>query len=77
LILTLLKHFRMPKLSIRLCVDCSSLPGRVHNPQLEQRVICHCWYHTGENMAIRQLLGHGRLPVFVGNIDDKAPYRPE
>jgi hypothetical protein len=49
----------------------------VHNPQLEQRVICHCWYHTGENMAIRQLLGHGRLPVYVGNIDDKAPYRPE
>jgi len=28
-------------------------------------------------MAIRQLLGHGRLPVFVGNIDDKTPYRPE
>ena len=44
---------------------------------LLQRVIYHYWYHTGENMAIRQLLGHGRLPVFVGNIDDKAPYRPE
>lgn len=47
------------------------------NGNLLQRVIYHYWYHTGENMAIRQLLGHGRLPVFVGNIDDKAPYRPE
>jgi hypothetical protein len=28
-------------------------------------------------MAIRQGLGHSRLPEFVGNIDDKAPYRPE
>lgn len=44
---------------------------------LLQRVIYHYWYHTGENMAIRQLLGHERLPVYVGNIDDKAPYRPE
>ncbi len=44
---------------------------------LLQRVIYHYWYHTGENMAIRQLLGHERLPVHVGNIDDKAPYRPE
>lgn len=43
---------------------------------LLQRVIYHYWYHTGENMAIRQLLGHERLPVYVGNIDDKAPYRP-
>lgn len=44
---------------------------------LLQRVIYHYWYHIGESMAIRQLLGHERLGVFVGNIDDKAPYRPE
>lgn len=44
---------------------------------LLQRVIYHYWYHTGENMAIRQLLGHERLGVFVGNIDEKAPYRAE
>ena len=42
---------------------------------LLQRVIYHYWYHTGETMAIRQQLGHGRLPQFVGNIDDRAPYR--
>ena len=41
------------------------------------RVIYHYWYHTGENMAIRQALGHTGLPDFVGNIDGEAPYRPE
>ena len=44
---------------------------------LLQRVIYHYWYHLGENMAIRQQLGHSRLPQFVGNIDDQASYRPE
>ena len=44
---------------------------------LLQRVIYHYWYHTGENMAIRQMLGHGNLPEFVGDIDGEAPYRPE
>jgi len=44
---------------------------------LLQRVIYHYWYHTGENLAIRQQLGHHRLPQFVGDIDDQAPYRPE
>jgi uncharacterized damage-inducible protein DinB len=41
------------------------------------RVIYHYWYHTGENMAIRQSLGHHDLPEFVGDIDGEAPYRPE
>jgi hypothetical protein len=41
------------------------------------RLIYHYWYHNGENQAIRQQLGHGNLPQFVGNIDDEAPYRPE
>jgi DinB superfamily len=41
------------------------------------RVIYHYWYHIGENMAIRQLLGHKDLPEFVGNIDDEAPYCSE
>jgi hypothetical protein len=44
---------------------------------LLQRVIYHYWYHTGENMAIRQMLGHVDLPEFVGDIDGEAPYRPE
>jgi hypothetical protein len=44
---------------------------------LLQRTIYHYWYHTGENMAIRQMLGHQKLAVFVGNIDAEAPYQPE
>jgi len=44
---------------------------------LLQRVIYHYWYHTGENAAIRQALGHVKLPQFVGSIDTKAPYRPD
>lgn len=44
---------------------------------LIQRTIYHYWYHLGENMAIRQNLGHTRLPQFVGIIDTKAPYTPE
>jgi hypothetical protein len=40
-----------------------------------QRVTYHYWFHTGEILAIRQVMGHARLPEFVGNIDDEAPYR--
>ncbi|MGZ6364554.1 MAG: DinB family protein [Ktedonobacteraceae bacterium] len=41
------------------------------------RITYHYWHHLGENMAMRQLLGHTDVPEFVGNIDDEAPYRPE
>lgn len=41
------------------------------------RTIDHYWFHTGENMAIRQQLGHDRLPEFVGDLDGEAPYRPD
>jgi uncharacterized damage-inducible protein DinB len=44
---------------------------------LVQRVIYHYWYHTGENMAMRQMLGHIDLVDFVGNLDEEAPYRPD
>lgn len=52
-------------------------PLEVSYGNLLQRVIYHYWYHNGENQAIRQQLGHRRLPQFVGNIDDQAPYRPD
>ena len=42
-----------------------------------ETLIYHYWYHTGENAAIRQQLGHTGLPDFVGDIDNEAPYRPE
>jgi uncharacterized damage-inducible protein DinB len=44
---------------------------------LIRRVTYHYWFHTGESQAIRQLLGHTNLPIFVGDIGDDAPYRPE
>jgi hypothetical protein len=44
---------------------------------LLQRMLFHYWYHTGENAAIRQNLGHTALPEFVGDIDEEAPYRAE
>jgi hypothetical protein len=44
---------------------------------LLQRLIYHYWYHNGENLAIRQMLGHVNLPEFVGDIDSEAPYMPE
>jgi hypothetical protein len=42
-----------------------------------RRLTFHYWFHIGEIQAIRQVLGHGRLPVYVGDIEGKAPYRPE
>jgi uncharacterized damage-inducible protein DinB len=39
------------------------------------RVIYHGWFHTGEILAIRQVLGHRNLPEFAGRIDEEAPYR--
>jgi len=65
----------------KLCESHPVTPGKEQNGfftfgNLLQRMIYHYWYHTGENMAIRQMLGHKELPEFVGNIDDEAPFRP-
>ncbi len=42
-----------------------------------RRVTYHYWYHLGEIMSIRQMIGGEHLPDFVGNIDSLAPYRSE
>jgi hypothetical protein len=42
-----------------------------------RRVSYHYYYHIGETQAIRQLLGHKDLSVFVGDIHEEAPYTPE
>lgn len=52
-------------------------PSRYIYGSLLLRVIYHYWYHTGENMAIRQMLGQTDLPEFVGDVDRQAPYRPD
>jgi uncharacterized damage-inducible protein DinB len=54
--------------------------GRVRQESIGtmlQRLVYHYWFHTGEILAIRQLLGHRELPEFVGDIGAKGPYRPE
>lgn len=42
-----------------------------------RRTTYHYFYHLGEAMAVRQMLGHTELPEFVGAIHDEAPYVPE
>jgi hypothetical protein len=42
-----------------------------------RRMTFHYWFHIGEIQAIRQMLGHKRLPQYVGNLEAMAPYRPE
>ncbi|MEO7117900.1 MAG: DinB family protein [Candidatus Limnocylindrales bacterium] len=64
---TLLQHF----------TRADGRPGKRTYGSLLHRVIYHYWFHLGENLAIRQLLGHERLPQFVGDIDEKAPYVAE
>ncbi len=51
-----------------------SPPRLVGNALL--RVMYHYWFHTGEVVAIRQLLDHPHRPEFVGDVESQAPYRP-
>ena len=42
-----------------------------------RRMTYHYWFHIGEIQSIRQMLGHKKLPIYVGSLEAKAPYRPE
>ena len=42
---------------------------------LLHRNIYHYWFHIGEALAVRQLVGHKDLPEFVGSFPDWALYR--
>jgi hypothetical protein len=42
-----------------------------------RRITYHYWFHTGEILAIRQMIGGKDLPEYVGDIESEAPYRPE
>jgi hypothetical protein len=41
------------------------------------RMTYHYWFHIGEIQAIRQMLGHTGLGSYVGDIEERAPYRPD
>ena len=63
--------------TLRSQVVIDGTPSELIYGSLLLRMIYHYWYHCGENLAIRQQLGHTGLPDFVGDIDHDAPYRPE
>jgi DinB superfamily len=42
---------------------------------LLHRTIYHYWFHLGENLGLRQAMGHRDLAQFVGDIDGEAPFR--
>ena len=71
-----LENLTSKKLQEHVIKDNGQPSERIFGSLL-QRTIYHYWYHTGENLGIRQMLGHSHLPQFVGNIDDQAPYIPE
>lgn len=52
-------------------------PARESIGSMLRRTTYHYWYHLGEGMAVRQMLGHTSLPEFVGAIHDEAPYVAE
>lgn len=51
-------------------------PRRENVGTMLQRNLLHYWFHIGEAHAVRQMLGHGELPQFVGSFGE-AVYRPE
>lgn len=70
----------LDKLTTQMLVDHMQYKGqRLHQNTgtLLQRLIYHYWFHTGECLAVRQILGHSDLPEYVGHIHTLAPYRPE
>ena len=62
--------------SLEMALKRNGKPLTENPGTLLLRNIYHYWYHLGESQAVRQLLGHGELPQFVGDIS-KAAYRPE
>lgn len=52
-------------------------PRRAETPGTKlHRTTYHYWFHLGESQAVRQMLGHTKLPDFVGGFK-KNQYRPE
>ncbi|HRE47371.1 MAG TPA: DinB family protein [Aggregatilineales bacterium] len=62
-------------LTTHFTLNEKSLPESIGS--MLRRMTYHYWYHIGESQAIRQLLGHTDLGVFVGAIHAEAPYIPE
>jgi hypothetical protein len=61
---------------LQASLEWQGRPLRESTGTLLHRNTYHYWFHTGEAHAIRQMLGHGDLPQFVGDMS-LAPYCPE
>lgn len=70
-----LESLTSQKLTTHFVVNDKPVPESIGS--MLRRATYHYWYHNGESQAIRQLLGHTELPVFVGAIHAEAPYTPE
>lgn len=70
-----LDQVTIPKLQESVIVDGKPTPFIYGSLLL--RVAYHYWFHIGQNIAIRKMLGHSGYGVYVGDIDHEAPYRPE
>ena len=55
----------------------SGAPGTRILGDLIQRTTYHYWFHIGQIVVVRKMLGHAPLPRFVGNLDGLASYAPE
>ena len=61
---------------LQIYLEWEGKPLRESTGTLVLRNIYHYWHHLGEAHAICQILGHGELPQFVGDMS-MATYRPE
>jgi hypothetical protein len=71
----------LDKLTTRALLRDLPLVEGKHSGQTQgdaiRRMTYHYWFHIGEIMAIRQMLGQKRLPQYVGALEQKAPYGPD
>jgi uncharacterized damage-inducible protein DinB len=50
------------------CLEWKGKPWNENIGTLLMRNIYHYWFHTGQALAVRKILGHTNLPEFVGDM---------
>jgi len=71
-----LDSLTMTKLTRDLPLVTGKKSGQTQGDAI-RRMTYHYWFHIGEILAIRQVLGRRKLPEYVGALEAKAPFRPE
>jgi hypothetical protein len=57
-------------------LEVDGKPYRENVGTMLLRNIYHYWYHLGEALAVRQMLGHTGLPQYIGPMTKTDHYRP-